>query len=377
MSQEQLIAYKDVFPRTRKVAGTAMQHCEYCGSELRANARFCGHCGQKISSETEVKTNSSDAPIEDRTISSPATSTSLSELQNPASENDVVEEEQGPHFASENNVEEERTPHDNLGSTGSLADDLELEPEPEKYVDQPIGEHSRHAQTPSGKLEALSPGDDTHRRGPTSRSIPKLLLILLAGIIVAAGVVAALIGLFQWHLPGTGSDSNTLSISSASETVRTSGPALTASICVKSSTPSTSGTSGGIGLTLFAASGCSSIIAATASSLCVTFPYDSGASHTYIFDVSNATIDSKAYHLVLGIAEFTGPATYNDAMHITVGISEGSTGQNFSWLYHSGKVTINSDEQSGTMDVILESASRGNTIHVVGGWTCGHLIKNP
>ncbi len=354
-----------------------MQHCEYCGSELRANARFCGHCGQKIRRETEVTTNSSDAPIEDRTISSPATSTSLSELQSPASENDVVEEEQMPHLASENDVveEEQRTSHDNLGSTGSLPGDLE--PEPEKYVDQPIGEHPHHAQTSSGKLEALSPVDASHRRGPTSRSIPKLLLILLAGIIVAAGVVAALIGLFQWHLPGTGSDSNTLSISSASETVRTSGPALTASICVKSSTPTTSGTSGGIGLTLFAASGCSSILADTASSLCLTFPSNSGASHTYIFDVSNATIDSKAYHLVLGIAEFTGPATYNDAMHITVGISEGSTGQNFSWLYHSGKVTINSDEQSGTMDVILESASGGNTIHVVGGWTCGHLIKNP
>ena len=353
-----------------------MQHCEYCGSVLRANARFCGHCGQKISSETEVTTNSSDAPIEDRTISSPATSTSLSELQNPASENDVVEEEQMPHLALEMDVEEEeqRTPHDNLGSTGSLPGDLE--PEPEKYVDQPIGEHYRHAQTPSGKLEALSPGDAAHRRGPKSRSIPKLLLILLAGIIVAAGVVTALIGLFQWHLPGTGSDSNSLSISSASETVRTSGPALTASICASTSTPSTPGTSDGISLTLSTTSGCSSFNSAIATSLCLIFPYNPGAFHRYILDVSNVTVDSKAYHLVLSLAQYTGSTTYNDAVHVTVGIGEGSTGRNFSWLYHSGNVTINSDEQSGTMDVILASQSSGNTIHVVSGWTCGRLIKN-
>jgi hypothetical protein len=110
--------------------------------------------------------------------------------------------------------------------------------------------------------------------------------------------------------------------------------------------------------------------------MCLIFPYNSNAFHRYILDVSNVTLDSKTYHVVLSLAQYAGAITYNDVVHITVGISEGSTGRDFSWMYHSGNVTVNSDEQSGTMDVILASASGGNTIHVVGGWTCGRLIKS-
>ncbi len=376
-----------------------MHHCEECGSELPTDARFCGLCGQSISSETEVAANSGDAPVVDVPLSppdtsaadaagevapphhpegainlaptdaaslrspgmdgaSPAVSTALSESQNPASENGEEEEQQ--------------TPHDNLGSTSSLPRDLDGEPG--KSESQFIAEHPQHNQTPSGKLEARRPTGPAPRQG--LRSVPKLLLILLTVLIVVAGGATALIGLFHGHLPGTGVASNALLSSSFSETVRTAGPSLTASICASSSTPSPSGTNDGIGLTLSSASGCSSFIAATATSLCLVFPYNSGAFHRYIFDISNATVDSKAYHLVLSIAEYTGPATYNDAVHVTVGIGESSTGRNISWVYRSGNVSINSDEQSGTMDVILESASSGNTIHVVGGWTCGRLIKN-
>ena len=114
---------------------------------------------------------------------------------------------------------------------------------------------------------------------------------------------------------------------------------------------------------------------ATATSLCPISPYNPGTFHRYILNVSNVTVDSKAYHLVLSIAEYSGSTSYNDGVHVTVGLGEGSTGGNFSWLYRSGNVTINSDEQSGTMDVILASVSGGNTIHVVGGWMCGRLIK--
>jgi hypothetical protein len=110
--------------------------------------------------------------------------------------------------------------------------------------------------------------------------------------------------------------------------------------------------------------------------MCLIFPYNSNALHRYILDVSNVTLDSKAYHMVLSLAQYAGATTYNDTVHITVGIGEGSTGRDFSWMYHSGNVTVNSDEQSGTMDVILASASGKNTIHVVGGWTCGRLIKS-
>ena len=393
-----------------------MQHCENCGSELSATSRFCRHCGQRIGSETEVTTNVSDAPIEDLPVSSLATSTTISELQDstsandrqeepmpqltpendgeeeepipqlapandgeeekqipqPASENDVEVEEQTPQLIPENDGEEEQL--DNLGSTSKTP--RHLEAETELPANQFLDARSQLDQTPSGKLEALSPRISTQGAKSRSRSIPKLLLILLTFLIVAAGVAAALIGLFDGNLPGTRGAANALSSSSDSEIVNTAGPSLNASICASSSTPSTPGTIGGISLTLSTTSGCSSFNSAIATSLCLIFPYNPGAFHRYILDVSNVTVDSKAYHLVLSLAQYTGATTYNDAVHITVGIGEGSTGRDFSWMYHSGNVTINSDEQSGTMDVILASASGGNTIHVVGIWTCGRLIKN-
>lgn len=377
-----------------------MQHCENCGSELSATSRFCRHCGQRIGSETEVTTNISDAPIEDLPVSSLATSTTISELQDstsandrqeepmpqlapandgeeekqipqPASENDV-EEEPMPQLTPENDVEEEQL--DNLGSTSKTP--RHLDAETALPADQFLDARSQLDQTPSGKLEALSPRISTQGAKSRSRSIPKLLLILLTFLIVAAGVAAALIGLFDGNLPGTRGAANALPSSSDSEIVNTAGPSLNASICASSSTPSTPGTIGGISLTLSTTSGCSSFNSAIATSLCLIFPYNPGAFHRYILDVSNVTVDSKAYHLVLSLAQYTGATTYNDAVHITVGIGEGSTGRDFSWMYHAGNVTINSDEQSGTMDVILASASGGNTIHVVGIWTCGRLIKN-
>src|SRR6266566_4622641 len=317
--------------------GKAMLHCEYCGSELRASARFCGHCGQKISSEIEVTTNSSDAPIEDSTISPLDSSTAFNNLQDSVLENGEEEEQQALDLASENDVADEE-------------------------------------QTSLVTQETQSPYASAQK--PESRPVSRYLLFFLAGLVVIAGVVAALIGLFHLKIPGIGGSSNALSSSSSNEIIKTTGSSLTASICVKSSTPSTSGTTDGTGITLFASSGCSSVMAATANSSCLIFPYNTGASHKYIFDVSNVAIDSKSYHLVLGVVDYTGPTTYNDARHISVGLSEGSSGRNFSWLYRSGSVTINSDEQSGTMDVILQTVNGGNAIHVVGDWACGRQIKS-
>ena len=314
-----------------------MQHCEYCGSELRANARFCGHCGQKISSEIEVTTNSSDAPIKDSTISPLDSSTAFNNLQDSVLENGDEEEQQALDLASENDVADEE-------------------------------------QTSLVTQETQSPYASAQK--PESRPVSRCLLLLLAGLVVIAGVVAALIGLVHLKIPGIGGSSNALSSSSSNEIIKTTGSSLTASICVKSSTPSTSGTTDGTGITLFASSGCSSVKAATANSSCLIFPYNTGASRKYIFDVSNVAIDSKSYHLVLGVVDYTRPTTYNDARHISIGLSEGSSGRNFSWLYRSGSVTINSDEQSGTMDVILQTVNGGNAIHVVGDWACGRQIKN-
>ncbi|HEX9134985.1 MAG TPA: zinc ribbon domain-containing protein, partial [Ktedonobacteraceae bacterium] len=331
-----------------------MQHCENCASELSATARFCRNCGQRTGNETEVTTNVSDAPIEDLPVSSLATSTTFSELQGSTSENDVEEEEPIPQLAAENDIEnaveekepipqltqendvEEEEQLDNLGSTSSTPRDLDAETE--VPASQFLDAHSQLNQMPSGKLEALSPRVSTQGAKPRSRSIPKLLLILLSVLIVTAGVAAALIELFPGNLPGTRGAANALSSSYDSELVNTVGPSLDASICASSSTP---GTSGGISLTLTTTSGCSSFNSAIATSLCLIFPYNPGAFHRYILDVSNVTVDSKPYHLVLSLAQYTGATTYNDALHITVGIGEGSSGPDFAWMYHSGNVTIN------------------------------------
>ena len=92
-----------------------MQHCENCGSELRANARYCGHCGQKIRNETEVTTISNDAPIEDIPVSPLEDSTAFNNLQDSELENEEEEEQQALDLASENDVvEEEETTHQAL-----------------------------------------------------------------------------------------------------------------------------------------------------------------------------------------------------------------------------------------------------------------------
>ena len=410
-----------------------MQHCENCGSEISTTALFCRQCGQRIGSETESATNIGDAAIDDLTISSPPTSVASSELEDstsenvaekgeqmsqptpeknveeeepmpqPASEHEMEEEVPGPQSAPENDVEEEPIPQhvsehemeedepvpqpapENdveereeqkviLWSTSSAPRDLDAEAElpPSQFLDA----HAQIDQTPSEKVEALSPLLSAQTMQPRSRSLPKLLLFLLAILIVIGGVAAALIGLFQGNLPGTGGAADSQSSSSDSVRINTAGSLLNASICASSPAPSTPGTSSGISLIPTTTSGCSSFDSAIAISMCLIFPYTSNAFHRYILDVSNVTLDSKAFHMVLSLAQYAGATTYNDTVHITVGIGEGSTGRDFSWMYHSGNVTVNSDEQSGTMDVILASASGKNTIHVVGGWTCGRLIKS-
>src|SRR6266566_1304304 len=365
---------------------TVMQYCKECGAELPTNALFCGSCGRKTASEIEETEDLSDALIEDLPLSPLATSTAPDELHSSVSEDEEEEEQHTPtlvsengedeqqmlDLTSENGEDEQQTQQDHLEPTSSMPG--EVDPGPEMPAIQVIDEQPEYNHATSGTQEVQSPQGSASRRG--ARPVSKCLLIFLAGLIVVAGVVAALIGLFNLNLPGISKNSNAQSSSSNSDIIRSDGSSLTASICIKSSTSSTSGTSGGTGFTLFASSGCSSIVAAMANSLCLIFPNNAGTSHKYIFDVSNTTVDNKSYHMVLGVEEYTGPSTYNDARHVSIGLSDGSTGQNFSWLYRSGNVTINKDEQSGTMDVILGSVSSGNTLHVIGDWTCGRQIKN-
>ena len=389
-----------------------MQRCEECGAELPNNALFCGSCGKHSTIEGEIATNVNGASIEDISISPSGHSIALNDSKDLTTENGEEENQQTPGLPSENNTEEEErtsyltSEHENkeqeplleseeqqeqhspyptseleneeqkheeyFQSTSSILGDTSSEPE--VFVNQSPDELSQLTQTPIAPQETQNPYTSAQKSG--SRPVSRRLLFSLAGFIVILGVAAALMGLFHQNILGFGGSSNVQSSTSKNGIINPTGTSLTASICVNTSTPSSSATNQQSTFTLSSSSGCSTVTASKANSNCLIFPYTSGTPHKYIVDVSNAAIASESYHLVLGIVDYTGPMTYSDANHISVGLSEGSTGRTFSWLYRSGNVTINNDEQSGTMDVILDAVNGGNTLHIVGDWACGSQMKN-
>jgi len=389
-----------------------MQHCEECGTELPNNAVFCGRCGRKTTREDEIDANVNSAPIDDISESPSSVAMALNDSQDTTLGNGEEEKQQTPGLPSENNAEEEeqtsyvtseyeneeQTPypasekqqeqhspylaseHENeeqihqeyVEPTKSMPGDADSEPE--ILANQFPDEQPQYTQTTKAPLEVQRPNASAQKSG--SRPVSRCLLFSLVGLIVIVGVVVVLMGLFHLNILGFGGSSNAQSSSSDNEIINPNGSSLTASICVKTSTPSTSVTNQGSTFVLISSSGCSTVTASKANSSCLIFPNTTGASRKYIFDVSNASIDSQSYHLVLGVVDYTGPTSYNDARHISLGLSEGSTGRNFSWLYHSGSVIISNDEQSGTMDVILKAVNGGNTLHIVGDWSCGRQMKN-
>ncbi len=386
-----------------------MQHCKECGAELPTNAVFCGRCGRKTTSEDEIDTNVNSDPIEDISESQSSIEMTLSDSQDTTSDNGEDEQLQIPGLPSENNIEEQEqasyvtSEHEHEEQTPLLASEEKqkqyspypiseheheeqihqeyVEPtksmpndadsEPEILAKQFPDEQPQYTRTPVAPLEAQRSNSSAQKSG--SRPVSRCLLFSLAGLIVILGVVVVLMGLFHLNVLGFGESSNAQSISPDNVIINPNGSSITASICVKTSTPSTNQ---GSTFVLTSSSGCSTVTASKTDSSCLIFPNASGASRKYIFDVSSASIDSKSYHLVLGIVNYTGSTTYNDASHVSIGLSEGSTGRNFSWLYHSGSIIVNNDEQSGTMDVILLAVNGGNTIHIVGDWACGSQLKN-
>jgi zinc-ribbon domain len=318
-----------------------MQHCEECGAELPTTAVFCGHCGRKITSDSKIATNVNSAPIENRSIPQSDLSTPANDSQDSTLVNGEDEKQEKTELPAENDAEDEQ---------------------------------SQSTQTATASQEMQSPYASAQK--PKSRRVSRCLLFSLFGLIIIVGVVVAVMGLFHRNVPGFSGSSKAESSSTVNEIINPTGSSLTASICVNTSTPSTSATNSGSTFTLTSSSGCSTVIASKADSSCLIFPNTTAASHKFIVDVSNAAIDSNSYHLVLGIVDYTGPTTYNDARHISVGFSQGATGRTFSWLYHSGSVTVNSNEQSGIMDVILKAVSGGNTLHIVGNWVCGRQMKS-
>jgi hypothetical protein len=389
-----------------------MQHCEECGAELPTNALFCVHCGRKTTGEHEIATHVNSSPLENvsgsqSAVSMPSNDSEDSTLANREEEkqqktelpsvNDAEDvehpsslklepenEEQIPDLASEELQEphspdltsesenEEQIPQHHSEPISSMPGSTDSEPE--ILANQLPDDQSQDTQSAIAPQEMQSSYASAQKR--KSQPVPRCLLFSLAGLIVIVGVVVALIGLFHLSIPGFGRSSNAQSSSIDNEITNPTGSSLTASICVNTSTPSSSVTNSGSTFTLSSASGCSTVTASKANSSCLIFPNATGASHKYIVDVSNAAIDSTAYHLVFGIVDYAGPTTYNDAKHISVGFSEGSTGRTFSWLYRSGNVSINNDEQSGTMDVILKAVNGGNTLHIMGDWACGRQTKS-
>jgi hypothetical protein len=398
-----------------------MQHCEECGAELPNNAVFCGRCGRKTTSEDEIASNVKSASIEDKSESPSGIAMALNDSQDISTDNGEEEQEQTPDLPSEENAEDEEqtsnvtsdnedekqiSEHEDEEQTFYPASEKQLE----DYSPYPTFEHENEEKIHQEYVEPtnLMPGDidsdpeilakqfpdelpqstqtpiasqETQRpytsaQKSAARPVSRCLLFSLVGLIVVVGIIVVLMGLFHLNILGFGGKSNAQSSSSDNEIINPNGSSLTASICIKTSTPSTSVKNKGSTFTIISSTGCSTVTASKANSSCLIFPNTAGASRKYIIDVSNASIDSKVYHLVLGVVDYSGPTTYNDANHISIGLSEGSTGRNFSWLYRSGSVIINNDEHSGTMDVILEAVGGGNALHIVGDWACGRQLKN-
>ena len=389
-----------------------MQHCEECGAELPQNALFCGRCGTKAKSEDETTTHENNTSIEDiaespssivmaLNDSQETTSGSEEEKQQQTSEmspgNEEEAEQQTSYAISEfeddaqtlipalEEHQEQYSPdqisehenevqihHQDVEQTDLMPDDVSSEPEIlTNHISQ---EQPQLTQNPIAQQETQSPYVSVQKS--KSRSGSRCLLFSLVALIILIGGLVVLMGMFHLNIPGFGGSSQAVSSSAYSEIINPKGSSLSASICVKTSTPSSSTSNQGSSFILNSSSGCSTVTASKTDSSCLIFPNPTGASHQFIVDVSNALIGSKPYHLVFSVVNYSVPTTYNDARHVTVGLSEGSTGRNFSWFYRSGSISINNDEQSGTIDVMLGEESGLNTLHIMGDWACGHEMKN-
>ena len=327
-----------------------MQHCEECGAELPKNALFCGLCGRKTSSEDEATIHENSTSIEDVSEFPSSNEMALNDSQDTASGNEV------------------QIHHQDVEQTDLMPDDVSSETE---ILTNHI---SQLTQNPIAQQETQSPYVSVQKS--KSRSGSRCLLFSLVALIILIGGLVVLMGMFHVNILGFGGSSQAVSGSAYSQIINPKGSSLSASICVKTSTPSSSTSNQGSSFILDSSSGCSTVTAAKTDSSCLIFPNPTGASHQFIVDVSNALIGSKPYHLVFSVVNYSVPTTYNDARHVTVGLSEGSTGRNFSWFYRSGSISINNDEQSGTIDVMLGEESGVNTLHIMGDWACGHEMKN-
>ena len=389
-----------------------MQHCEECGAGLPEDALFCGRCGRKTTSEDETTTHEKSTSIEDISESSSSIEMALNDSQDIISGSGEEQQQQTPDMPLENDTEadeqtsdvtseyenEEQTlkpaleelqehyssyqisehenevqiHHQDVEQTDLMPDDVSSEPEIlTNHISQ---EQPQLTQNPIAQQETQSPYVSVQKS--KSRSGSRCLLISLVALIILIGGLVVLMGMFHLNLLGFGGSSQAVSSSAYNEIINPSGSSLTASICVKTSTPSSSTSNQGSSFILDSSSGCSTVTASKTDSSCLIFPNPAGASHQFIVDISNALIGSKPYHLVFSVVNYSVPTTYNDARHVTVGLSEGSTGRNFSWFYRSGSISINNDEQSGTIDVMLGEESGLNTLHIMGDWACGHEMKN-
>jgi len=87
-----------------------MQHCEECGAELPTDALFCGYCGRKTTSESEIAINLNSAPIENISLSQSELSMPLNDPEDSILVNEEEEKQQKTELPSKNDVEEVEQP---------------------------------------------------------------------------------------------------------------------------------------------------------------------------------------------------------------------------------------------------------------------------
>jgi hypothetical protein len=396
-----------------------MEQCEFCGSLLPPNARFCGHCGRTPSRATGGTTDLRDAPTRGGKPQHEAIASSAPPGAVPGNEGEqeewrrrtllpdgplpifpggsgqpsagVVPMVQGapqfggvpmvPVISASGGAPTVVMPPVPLHPSGSS-----LAPSPQMSLPPTAagssGSHPHGLDTGPGALPSQPAHKPHHERrgkgrtrhhhphGSTPRrwllSLPIWLIIILISLVIASGSAGAWVWLFYGHLPGTAGSSSAPSRSSSSVNAppakgkgETPTDSPIASSCAASTAGATPGAGIGTDLT-FSFSG------AAPQPMCIV-RYDGCTIYTsgiyYEFTVLG-TVQGKVYtfHFQIGglgpsSQNYSGPGTYTTNTGIGLGVGDHPVNPNQpTWMaLTTGTITVNGGEKSGSVHALLNT----------------------
>jgi hypothetical protein len=348
-----------------------MQHCQFCGSELSTNSRFCGNCGRTQSSSTAFETVSHPSALPSPPpIGSMNTVVNPPPQKNPPVEDDEEERRRGVILPMPTPVSAEGPP------VGGQVPTIQGTPS--------LSNVPTVQGTPPGITKAASP---THTAGSaaskaTMSATTKWILFAVIGVIVVAGSAGALAYLTRSHpsspggsTPVTSGKSTTISSSNrnASATACTATPGFSCSSTASPSSTTTASPSSTV--SSGQPTGTFSFAGAVSGPLVISSLKCGFQGKTYVMQTIGA-VGGKQYKFLIGIPSFNGPGTYTS--NLTVDLISGS-GASTTALANDGRypvsITITNGGKAGKVSSDLEGVlnlsnpqlSKG---HVSGSWTC-------